>query len=275
MVERNNPCSRQTEQVCISVNRVFDSARDKDCLEDIKVQFTDTAQDVIDHATAVRTKSADVISTSITVEEIPFNRGFYHVTVRYYFCIKLEACVCNGKAIEVEGIAAYDKKIILFGSEKEVSVFRSDPANNDFCAVPECLNCDTGSSLPTVAVEVAHPVSLDTKLIERCRPFGHCFMTCDRIPEALQQRFNGCFKEGIGTQSVYVSLGVFSVIRMERSVQLMLPAAQLTLPERDSTPAANGSDPCSVFEKMCFPCDSFMPVSDPNNMNCCSRNGSK
>ncbi len=272
MIDRNNSCSRPTEQVCVSVNRIFDSARDKDCLEDLKVQFTDTAQDVIDHATAVRTKCVDVVSTSITVEDIPFNCGFYHVTVRYYFCVKLEVCVCNGRSVEVEGLAAYDKKIILFGSEKDVAVFTSDSANNDFCAVPQCLGCNTQCALPTVVVEVAHPVSLDTKLVEKCRPFGNCCMTCDCIPETLRQRFNGCFKEGIGTQNVYVSLGVFSVIRMERQVQIMIPAAQLVLPERDSTPVSGGSDPCSVFEKMCFPCDSFMPVSDPNNMSCCNTN---
>ena len=271
MVERNNSCVRQSEQVCISVNRIFDSARDKDCLEDLKVQFTDTVQDVIDHATAVRTKCVDVISTSITVEEIPFNCGFYHVTVRYYFCVKLEVCVGNGRSIEVEGVAAYDKKIILFGSEKDVSVFKSDPANNDFCTNPDCMGCHTECALPTVVVEVAHPISLDTKLVEKCRPFGHCCLPCDCIPQIIRQRFNGCFKEGLGTQSVYVSLGVFSVIRMERQVQLMIPAAQLVLPERDSTPVANG-DPCSIFEKMCFPCDSFMPVSDPNNMSCCNTN---
>ena len=270
MVDRNNSCSRPNEQVCISVNRIFDSARDKDCLEDLKVQFTDAAQDVIDHATAVRTKCVDVISTSITVEDIPFNCGFYHVTVRYYFGVKLEVCVCNGRSVEVEGIAAYDKKIILFGSEKDVAVFKSDPANNDFCANPDALCCHTECSLPTVVVEVAHPISLDTKLVEKCRPFGHCCMSCDCIPESLRTRFNGCFREGVGTLAVYVSLGVFSVIRMERQVQLMIPAASLILPERDSTPAVNGSDPCSIFEKMSFPCDSFMPVSDPNNMNCCN-----
>ncbi len=262
MIDKSNSCQRQSEQVCISVNRIFDSARDKDCLEDLKVQFTDVAQDVIDHATAVRTKSIDVISTSITVEKIPFNDGFYHVTVRYYFCVKLEACVCNGKSVEVEGIAAFDKKIILFGSEKSVTVFQSDPANNDFCATPECIGCVSDNSLPTVVVEVAHPVSLDTKLVEKCRPFGHCCLSCDSIPEFIRQRFTGIFKDMGGNYNVYVSVGIFSVIRMERQVQLMLPAAQLVLPERDSTPAANGSDPCSVFEKMSFPCNSFMPITD-------------
>ena len=271
MVDRNN-CSGPTEQVCISVNRIFDSARDKDCLEDLKVHFTDAAQEVIDHATNVRTKCAELLSTGITVEDIPFNCGFYHVTVRYYFCIKLEVCISGGRSVDVDGIAVYDKKIILFGSEKDVAVFKSDPANNDFCTNPNSLCNHTECSLPTVVVEVAHPISLDTKLVEKCRPFGNCCITCDCIPETLRRRFNGCFKEGVGTNNVYVSLGVFSVIRMERQVQLMLPAAQLVLPERDSTPVSGGNDPCSIFEKMCFPCDSFIPSSDPNNLTCCNTN---
>ena len=44
MVERNGPplggglCNKPSEPLCcISVNRIFDSVRDKDCLEDLRV----------------------------------------------------------------------------------------------------------------------------------------------------------------------------------------------------------------------------------------------
>lgn len=263
MVERNSsPCCKPNDPVCISVNRIFDSARDKDCLEDLRVHLCDCAQEIVDHATAVRCRGVDVICTRITLEEVPFNRGFFQVTIRYFFCVKLEVCVSSGRSMEVEGLAACDKRIILFGSEKDVSVFESDPMNNEFCPKPECLKCDTRPELPLVVVEVAKPICLDTKLVERCRPFGHCCMGADSIPDGLRERFNGNFVDGIGTNNVYVTIGLFSVIRMERQVQLMLPAAQLVLPERDSTPCGT-ADPCSVFGKMSFPTDQFIPFPEP------------
>ena len=46
--------SKIKEAVCIDTNRVYDSCADKDCLEDLRVYFTDSAQCVIDRATNVR-----------------------------------------------------------------------------------------------------------------------------------------------------------------------------------------------------------------------------
>lgn len=281
MVERNDraagPAGRQDNLCCVSVNKVFDSARDKDCLEDLRVYVPDIAQEIIDRATAVRTKNVDIINTNINVEQVPFNRGFYQVTVRYYFCVTLECCVGGGRSQEVKGLCAFDKKIILFGSEKNVSVFNSDPENNSFCVDDRDLRCDTAPTLPTVVVEVADPIALDTKIIERRRPFGHCCMCVDSIPELISNGFDGNFVDGVGAQNVYVTLGVFSVIRMERKVQLMLPACRFCLPDNDSRPV-NNDDPCSIFGKMQFPLSEFYPYAedqipnrpdrDPGNRSC-------
>ncbi len=266
MAERNGPlgglCGGKENLCCISVNKVFDSARDKDCLEDLRVFVPDCMQEVIDRATAVRTKDVEIINTNITVEQVPFNRGFYQVTVRYYFCVTLECCLGGGRSQEVKGLCAFDKKIILFGSEKNVSVFTSDPENNSFCADERDLRCDSAPTLPTVVTEVADPIALDTKLVERRRPFGHCCLCADAIPEPVRTRFGGgCFADEIGAQNVYVTLGMFSVIRMERKVQLMLPACNFCLPEKDSRPV-NNDDPCSVFGKMQFPLAEFYPYAE-------------
>ncbi len=266
MVERpaNRPlCGKPSDPMCcISVNKIFDSARDKDCLEDIRVQFCDCWQDTIDHANAVRCKNVEVIDTNISLEAVPFNRGFYQVIIRFYFCVTLECCLCNGKSQEITGLAAYDKKIILYGSEKNVTVFTSDPRHNSFCPTPKDLECSTEPTLPTVSVEVAQPVALDVKTVDRCRPFGNCCLTADSIPESVCCRFEGNFTDGIGAKRVYVTIGMFSVIRMERPVQLMLPACNFCLPEKESTPQGD-TDPCSVFGKMGFPYGEFYPYAEP------------
>ena len=266
MVERpaNRPlCGKPSDPMCcISVNKIFDSARDKDCLEDIRVQFCDCWQDTIDHANAVRCKNVEVIDTNISLEAVPFNRGFYQVIIRFYFCVTLECCLCNGRSQEITGLAAYDKKIILYGSEKNVTVFTSDPRRNSFCPTPKDLECNTEPDLPTVSVEVAQPVALDVKIVDRCRPFGNCCLTADAIPESVCCRFEGNFTDDIGAKRVYVTIGMFSVIRMERPVQLMLPACNFCLPEKESTPQGD-TDPCSVFGKMGFPYGEFYPYAEP------------
>lgn len=280
MVERNNPfgglCGKNEQLCCVSVDKVFDSARDKDCLEDIRVYLSDMAQEIIDKASAVRCKCVEVINTNINIEPVPFNKGFYQVTIRYYFCVTLEACLCGGRVQEVKGLSAFDKKIILYGSEKNVSVFTSNPEKNSFCFEEQDLRCDCEPTLPTVVVEVAQPICLDSKVVERSRHFGNCCMCIEAIPDMVRNRFEGCFVDGMGMNNVYVTIGVFSVVRMERKVQLMLPATQFCLPEKDSKPCTN-DDPCSVFGKMQFPISEFYPYAEQNNCNsnnnnCCQNN---
>ena len=255
-------CGNKEQTCCVSVNKIFDSAKDKDCLEDLRVHLCDCAQEVVDRATAVRCIGVEVLNTGISLDSVPFNCGFYQVTVRYFFGVTLECCVCGGRSQIVKGLCAFDKKMILYGGEKNVSVFTSDPDGNDFCADPCKLGCNENSTLPSVTLEVAPPISLDVKVKERCVPFGHCCMSCDSIPQRIRSRFDGEFMDGIGSVNVYVSIGLFTVIRMERQVQLTLPSSKFCLPERDSTPAQDGADPCSVFSKMNFPLGEFFPYAD-------------
>lgn len=281
MVERNSPlgglCGKPEQLCCISVNKIFDSSRDKDCLEDVRVYLCDHAQEVIDKASAVRCKDVEVINTNISIESVPFNRGYYQVTIRYFFCVTLEACVCGCRTQDVYGLCCFDKKIILFGSEKNVSVFTSDPKYDGFCTPTQNLKCDSEPTLPTVVVEVAAPIALDTKLVDRCKPFGNCCLNCESIPDTVRCHFDGNFVDGIGANAVYVTLGIFSVIRMERPVQLVLPACHFCLPEKDCRPLEN-NDPCNVFSKMNFPMNEFFPFAEEpdrgrgqksDNRGCC------
>ena len=262
-------CSKPSEPLCcISVNKIFDSARDKDCLEDLKVYLSDCAQEVIDRATAIRGKNVQVVWTSINIEPVPFNKGYYQVCIRYYFCVTIEACICNGRSQEVKGLCVYDKKIILFGSEKNVSVFMSDPDNNGFCSTPEKICCDTHNELPSVVVEVASPIILDCKVVEKHHHHCNCCICVDSIPETVRNSFDGNFMDGIGTNELIVSIGLFSIIRMERPVQLMIPGTNFCLPDKDSTPAISSSDPCKVFSKMCFPMSEFFPYAEGNDGKC-------
>lgn len=49
------------EAVCIHTDKVYDSCRDKDCLENIRVYLTSCAQQVVDRAINVKCTKAEVI----------------------------------------------------------------------------------------------------------------------------------------------------------------------------------------------------------------------
>ena len=248
---------------CVTVNKIFDSAKDKDCLEDLRVHLSGGAQEIVDRATAVRCTELDILQTNITLDTVPFNRGFYQVTIRYFFTCALECCGFGGRSQTVRGLCAFDKKVILYGSEKAVSIYHSDPENDGFCLDPATIRCNKDSTLPVVTVEVASPICLDVKVRDRCHPFGNSCMTADAIPESIRAQFDGDFADGLGTSDVYISVGLFSVTRMERPVQLIIPAKCFYLPDKDSSPAT-GADPCSVFGKLNFPLSEFYPYAgDP------------
>lgn len=54
-----------------------------------------------------------------------FNRGFYSVDLKYFFRIRLAVFTGVGKPCEVEGLATFNKKVILFGSEGNAKIFES------------------------------------------------------------------------------------------------------------------------------------------------------
>ncbi|MBR5528362.1 MAG: hypothetical protein IKV97_05100 [Clostridia bacterium] len=250
---------------CVDCDKIYDSVRDKDCLEDLKVFLTECGQDIIDRATNIRCKCAEVLWTHITVDTVPFNRGYYSVYVRFYFKLLFEACVPGGKSQEFCGLAVYDKKCVLFGSEGNVSIFTSEQLCNDFCSNLSDMPCDFKTNMPKVVVEVAPPICLSVKLVEKQYKFGCCCCTCDQIPENICRSCGGGMTDDFGTKCLYVSLGLFSVIRIERPVALVLSASEFCIPDKESTMCADSSDPCALFKKMTFPVDDFFP---PNSQNC-------
>ena len=94
------------EAVCLDAGRVFDSCCDRDCLEDLRVYFSETGQSVINEAVSVKIKSAKAVYTLIDVEPVNLNRGCYSSDITFFFLITLDVyTVCNSCPTEVRGIA--------------------------------------------------------------------------------------------------------------------------------------------------------------------------
>ncbi len=269
MSETRGPCcstSPKQDLAYIDTYRILDSCRDKDCFEDITVFLSEYGRDVIEHSSNIRTCSADIIASHINVNPIPFNNGFYQIDIRIYVKLTFEACVCMSNRQIIEGVAVVDKKVVLFGSEGNVSIFKSDPDSDNFCTCPEIPSSNgcISTNLPVAVFEVAAPVVLNTRIIEKQKPKICCCVS--EIPESVCRRINGGICEN-GEKILAVSLGFFSVTRIERPEQYLLNATEYSVPEKECE-CFSDDDPCTVFRKMDFPVNEFSPPANNTTRRC-------
>ena len=239
------------EAVCIDTARIYDSCSDKDCLEDLQVYFTDQAQAIVDSATAVRSKAVEVMEVFMDVESVPFNRGFYSVEMTFYFLIKLDVFSAPMSVpTQVEGFATFTKRVILYGSEGKVKVFRSNTSPFD---AGEMLS---GSNLPVASVQVVDPIVLNCRLRDCCFPGDYQIS----IPPSISDYFGGPFFGVVPVRGVTITLGLFSIVQIERNVQILIPAYDFGVPDKEcTTPTSSADDPCELFAKVKFPSDEFFP----------------
>ena len=88
--ERKYPCDTNfREAVCVHTDKIYDSCRDKDCLENVRVYLTSCGKDIVDRAINVKCTKAEVIWVFTDIEAVPFNRGFYSVYLKYFFKVTL------------------------------------------------------------------------------------------------------------------------------------------------------------------------------------------
>lgn len=245
------------ETVCIEANRILDSCRDRDCFENVRVYLTDMGNQIIDRTNSVRTKDACITWTAIGIDPVPFNRGFYALTIRFFVKLVLEACIGPGRAQEFEGIAIVEKKIILYGGESNVCVFRSTPGGDDICSIPEPSCCT--KSLPEAVVEVVDPIILSTNVIEKSS-YGYCCCCgVSDIPDSIVAGFNGSLCDG-GDNEKYltVTIGIFSIVRIVRPAQYLINATEYSVPDKECLEPEE-EDPCRLFNSIAFPINEFSP----------------
>lgn len=260
MAENRFPCASSSgggrDTVCIDTNRVMDSCRDRDCYENVRVYLSDFGKDVLEHTSAIRAKSAKIVSTFIGIDPIQFNRGFYAVTVRFYVKICFEACIGCGRSQEIDGIAVLEKRVILYGGESNANIFKSNSCDN-FCDCPK-PNCGE-RNVPTAVVELVDPVILGTKIMEEVSQCS-CCCCCQEsdLPETVVTAFDSplCFDDDDSNRFLTVSLGIFSIVRIVRPAQYLITATEYCIPEKECTPVEE-DDPCNVFRHMPFPVGEF------------------
>ena len=239
------------EQVCIDAYRVYDSCADKDCLENLRVNFNESGQHVIDQANSVRVKNVSVITTFIDIEPVPFRRGYYSIDMTYFFEVNLEAFLAPSvMPASVSGLCVFGKKAVLYGSEGNVRIFSSEYSSNEIDLQNTSLR-----NLPRAVVQVADPVALSAKLCNvcDCRQQPQC-----RVPECICRRFGGEFvRPTSNNRTVAVTLGLFTIVQIERNVQMLVPAYDFCIPNKECV--ASTDNPCDLFRRIEFPTEEFFP----------------
>ena len=255
--------SPRQEMVSIETNRILDYCRDRDCFEDVKVLLTDFGNDIVQRTGNIRAKSACISWTYIGIDPVRFNRGFYSVTIKFYIKVTFEACLSGGRSQEFDGIAILEKKVILYGSESNVSIFKSNPDSSDYCAMPE--PCCSTKNVPIAIVEVVDPIILNSRVREAHDNCCSCCCCCDEVPDYVASGISGTLRDGDDNERyITVSLGIFSVVRIVRPAQYLINATEYCVPDKECI-AAEEDNPCSLFRSMDFPTSEFCPSGYPSS----------
>ena len=229
----------------IHTQKITDSCRDKDCIEDLRVYLTKESQCVLDAAQSAKVRTAELISTAIDVSPVAFHPNHYAVDLTFYYKILADAAVSPCRPAAICGLAMFGKRAVLCGENAAAHIFRSD--------------CSAGStSLPTAVVEVLDPMVLGSKV---CQVRG-CESCSLSIPGDVQAVFGEQLVLSGDKQRLYVTLGQFSVIRLERPAQIIVPIVNYALPTKEccADPAGCAEDPCALFDRVPFPAEAFTPT---------------
>lgn len=255
MADIKNGCSvggSFKEAVCIDAGRVYDSCCDRDCLEDLRCYFTEEAQTVINDAISVRLKSAEVLTTAIDVQPVSFNRGYYSCDLTFFFMLDFDVYTAPRTCpTQINGVCCFNKKVILYGSDGNVKVFSSTMGEeSETCD----LTVNTSSNMPKCVLQCVDPVCLSARIGQVMDNVnGGC------IPTVINEYVGGnlVIDAEAGTPTVYVTLGLFTIVQLIRNVQMLIPVYDFCIPEKQCDDTAD--QPCDVFRRIKFPTDDFFP----------------
>ena len=243
------------EATCVHTKKIYDACQSKDCIEDLRLYPTESAQTVIDQALSVKAGRANLLYVLVNVEPMGLNRGFYTVDLRYYYKVTCDAFTGCARPTQVTGLAIFDKRAILFGSEGAAKIFSSATSCAD---LEEGLDLETNH--PTAVVEAVDPIILSMKLCNVCeRPVcGEAAIT--EIPQGILNAFDEPISlENSTLRRIYFTLGQFSILRMERDAQLLMPVYDYCVPDKECSCDRCDDDPCDVFQQVNFPVGQFFP----------------
>jgi hypothetical protein len=251
------------EATCIHTRKIFDSCQAKDCVEGVRFYPTLPTASVLGAATSLKNGKADLLYVMMNVEPVGLGRGFYTVDLRYFYRVTADAVIGCAQTVPVCGLAFFDKRSVLFGSEGAAKTFSS----HNSCARLEEDRLPLEDPLPTAVVEAVDPIILSMKLVDVCPPKpGPCGCpgepTIGEVPAAILSAFDeDIVLDDRGDRRIMLTLGQFSILRLERDTQLLMPVYDYCMPTKECVTDQEEDDPCELFQQVDFPSSDFFPPS--------------
>ncbi len=247
----------QSQAMSIHTRKITDSCRDKDCIEDLRVYLTKGSQCLLDAAASARVRCAELLYTYIDVEPVAFDRNHYCIDVTFYYRILADATIGSNRPAALYGLAVFTKRAVLCGEDSQAHIYRSDTR---ICE-PDGLT-RYYANRPTAVVEVLDPMVLSSKVREVCECECQCREdTALQIPALIAGQFDDDLVQAGERRRLFVTLGQFSIIRLERDAQLIVPMVDYAIPTKECCDAAGCTeDPCEMFSRIPFPATQFTPT---------------
>lgn len=254
------------QAMSIHTRKITDSCRDKDCIEDLPVYLTAGSQALLDGCAGTRVRSAELISTYIDVEPVAFDRNHYCIDVTFYYRVIADTVVGSARPATLYGLAVFTKRAVLCGEDSCAHIYRSDTR----------LYCPDGmtrsyANRPTAVVEVLDPMVLSSKVLET-NECSQSEAARIQVPDAVRVMFDEELSIGQGRRKLLVTLGQFSIVRLERDAQLIVPVMDYSIPTKEccDNPGCT-EDPCEMFSRIPFPASQFTPKGCDTKMECSTR----
>ena len=258
-------CDPQDLRQALSIHtrKITDSCRDKDCIEDLRVYLTRSSQALLDTAAGAKVRCADLIYTYIDVEPVAFDRNHYCVDVTFYYRVLADTVVGGARPAALYGLAVFSKRAVLCGEDSNAHIYTSRTRLGE----PDGLTRITANR-PTAVVEALDPMVLSGKVREIC-DCGNRDQTLTQIPPAILAMFDEELVLSGESRRLYVTLGQFSIIRLERDAQLVVPVLDYSIPTKECCDAPGcAEDPCEMFSRIPFPEAQFAPKGCDRSESC-------
>lgn len=255
MAERiqDNVCPDPMPQnLSIHTKKITDSCRDKDCIEDLRVYLTTNSQTLLDTAAGAKVRCADLLYADLDVEPVAFDRNHYCIDITFYYRILADAVVGTTRPVTLNGLVVFSKRVVLCGEDSRAHIFSSDTviSSADALAAYSAKN-------PVAVVEVLDPMVLSSKVLEICDSTGG-EQAVVQIPDFIKELFDGDLVLSGDQRRLFVTLGQFSIVRLERDTQIVVSVNDYAIPCREccDTPGC-AEDPCEMFSRIPFPAQQF------------------
>ena len=160
------------------------------------------------------------------------------------------------------------------GSKKGLSHFEITPfifTSDTRLPGPDGLS-RYSTNRPTAVVEVLDPMVLSSKVMEVCDCAGQELSA--QIPKCVQDLFDEELLTCSDRRRLFVTLGQFSIIRLERDAQIIVPVVDYSIPTKECCDSIGcAEDPCEMFSRIPFPAGQFAPRGcDQPSDDCCKDN---